>query len=124
MEISELQKGMGKYNDDWFPDNTDPDMILGVMEELGELAESSPVDGEVWKKLHKIMGKLSHHNLKRRQGIRGSEEEHTAKEKDAVGDLFNFLINYCNLRGFSLDEIATETLNHIETRKEGKRDGL
>jgi NTP pyrophosphatase (non-canonical NTP hydrolase) len=65
--------------DEWVARNFPPyegqipgnDSILGVMEELGELA---------------------HAHLKAKQGIRGTQAEHDAAAKDAIGDITVYLL--------------------------------
>ena len=74
-------------------DPTDP--LLGVVEEVGELA---------------------HAILKQKQGIRGTFEEHEAAAKDAVGDICVYLADLCGRRGWDLEDIMVETLNHIKQR--------
>lgn len=63
-----------------FPDPHIPDpgeSVLGCIEELGELC---------------------HHWLKKAQNIRGSQEEHDAEMKDAVGDLTIYLLGVMSKR--------------------------
>lgn len=69
--------------------------LIGVMEELGELA---------------------HANLKRRQGIRGTEADHIEAEKDAIGDVIIYLSGYCSSRGFSLAECVEHAWNEVKNR--------
>jgi hypothetical protein len=61
-----------------FPEETELESILGVIEELGELA---------------------HHHLKERQGIRGDVAIHQAGAQDAIGDLTIFLLGVMNVTG-------------------------
>jgi NTP pyrophosphatase (non-canonical NTP hydrolase) len=81
--------------------------LLGAVEELGE---------------------LSHAHLKWEQGIRGTPEELAAKAKDAVADVIIFLTDYCNLRGFDLQDIVSDTWDQVLERdwkknpQTGKRD--
>jgi len=73
--------------------------LLGLIEELGELA---------------------HSHLKEQQGIRTSED-HVAKAKDAIGDIVIFLADYCNARVFNLALIIKETWEQVRKR-DWKRD--
>lgn len=57
--------------------------ILGVIEELGE---------------------LSHAHLKELQGIRGTNEEHQANAKDAIGDITVYLLGVMNHNQLVPDE--------------------
>jgi len=58
--------------------------LLGVQEEVGELA---------------------HAHLKMEQGIRANES-HDEDAKDAVGDIVIFLADYCEARGWSFQDIV------------------
>ena len=84
---------------DWsmrnFPKNLEVNGILGVVEEIGELC---------------------HSYLKILQGIRGTEEEHTTKMKDAVGDITIFLSEVCSAFGFDFQEIIDSTWKEVAAR--------
>lgn len=84
--------------DEWQLKNFGPattnQMMLGVMEELGELA---------------------HAELKDQQGIRNNED-HKANQKDAVGDIQIYLIQYCNTKGFDIEEIIKDTWKQVRQR--------
>lgn len=69
--------------------------LLGVMEEVGELA---------------------HAQLKGEQGIRHTPDEISAMKKDAVGDIIGFLSNYCDSQGITLDECVEYAWNEIKDR--------
>lgn len=77
-EVIELIEGMLPEKVEWaaknFPDESALEVCFGVIEEVGE---------------------LSHAHLKELQGIRGTPEEHQAKAKDAIGDIFIYLLSYC-----------------------------
>ena len=68
--------------------------LLGMVEELGELA---------------------HAHLKQEQGIRGAGDNE-AKAKDAIGDIVIFLFGYCNSRGYDLQVIIHETWLEVKKR--------
>jgi hypothetical protein len=75
-----------------FPSTDSRETVLGVIEELGELA---------------------HSHLKQRQNIRGSAADHVADGKDAVGDLIVYLLGAMahvgvpkNTEGFRLKAVA------------------
>lgn len=70
--------------------------LLGIVEEVGE---------------------LSHSHLKQSQGIRGDNAKHIADAKDAVGDIVIFLMDYCNRRGWDLQEIIEDTWDEVSKRK-------
>lgn len=69
--------------------------LLGAVEELGELA---------------------HAHLKEEQAIRGTPEEHQAAARDAVADTIIYLADYCNSRGWDMDEIVFTTLGKVLQR--------
>ena len=68
--------------------------FLGVVEEVGE---------------------LSHALLKQKQDIR-INENHEENIKDAVGDIFIFLLDFCNLKGYNFGEILTKTWSEVRER--------
>lgn len=74
--------------------------VLGVCEESGELA---------------------HAELKMQQAIRGTKAEHEAAAKDAVGDILIFMADLCARRGWSLQQIAEETLAEV-LKRDWKKD--
>jgi NTP pyrophosphatase (non-canonical NTP hydrolase) len=78
-----------------FPDETPRDVFLGVVEEVGELAHSI---------------------LKSHQSIRGTAADHKAAERDAIGDVFLYLLHYVELRGWNLADIALETMDLVHKR--------
>lgn len=86
--------------------------ILGMTEEAGELMEC---DDKVGGALLYFLGKLSHAHLKREQDIR-KNEDHEKRKKDAIGDLLNFLIAYCDSQGFTLEECLLLAWGEIKDR--------
>lgn len=70
------------------------------------------------------LGELCHAHLKESQGIR-LNEDHEAKAKDAIGDIIIYLADYCNRRGFDLEEIVADTWNQVKHRDwtKNKEDG-
>lgn len=91
-DIERAVTAWATYN---FPAATADQQLLGVVEELGELA---------------------HAVLKSQQGIRGYSEEDTAEAQDAVGDLLIFLINFCNLNGWNVLNILRDTWDEVRER--------
>jgi len=71
------------------------DHLLGLMEEVGELA---------------------HAHLKARQGIRGSAESHRVAKIDAIGDILIYLLNYCAAEDISLADALLTTWNTVRQR--------
>lgn len=84
---------------DWaeknFPQSDPSSPLFGCVEELGEIAHSF---------------------LKKRQGIRGTPEEHEAKMRDGVGDLIFFLNHFCALQGWTLHQCLCEAWREVEKR--------
>lgn len=68
--------------------------LIGVVEELGELA---------------------HAHLKREQGIR-LNEDHIAKAKDAVGDIVVFLADYCTAMDFDFGQVVSDVWTEVKER--------
>ncbi len=63
-------------------------------------------DSPAWHNLLGLVeevGELSHAYLKREQGIR-TDEDHTAKIADAVGDIVIYLCGFCTRENISIDE--------------------
>lgn len=80
--------------------------LLGVVEEVGE---------------------LTHHFLKKRQGIR-LDEDHDGEIEDAIGDITIYLMNFCSQLGIDYgetvqriaDEVMLRTKKDQVSRTEGK----
>jgi NTP pyrophosphatase (non-canonical NTP hydrolase) len=73
--------------------------LLGIMEEIGE---------------------LSHHYLKRAQGIRMSED-HEEGIKDAVADIVIFLMDFCSANDIDLQS-AIEDVWAVVKKRDWKTD--
>ena len=68
--------------------------LLGVMEEVGELA---------------------HAHLKNEQGIR-NQEDHFENKKDAIADIVIFLADYCQAEGIDFESVVQETWDKVKQR--------
>lgn len=79
-----LQNEVGRWAKKNFPASPPGHQILGLVEELGELA---------------------HARLKSEQGIRGDVSAHTAAARDAVADSFIFFMHACSNLGWASQEI-------------------
>lgn len=77
-----------------FPLTEAHEPLLGVVEEVGELA---------------------HAHLKARQKIRNNQD-HEEAGKDAVGDILIYLVHYCNIRGWDVEKILDDTWVHVSGR--------
>lgn len=97
VDLSELQRQCRQWGETNFPNATDVQQFIGVVEEVGELA---------------------HFMLKEAQGIRESAEGANTEvhQMDAVGDITIFLINLCNKRGWSFDRILADTWGEVSQR--------
>lgn len=82
MLLSQLQREHDRWLDHNFPNQKPHQALLGLQEEVGELA---------------------HAHLKYEQGIRYmTEREYKIQAGDAIGDIVIFLASYCNSNGFNL----------------------
>lgn len=95
MDFRGLQVRQGVWQRKNFPAQTWVENLLGVQEELGELA---------------------HALLKQMQGIRGTPEVHEAEARDAVGDILIFLAGLCNTRDWDMQDIVQETWRKVQRR--------
>lgn len=78
-----------------FPERDAYWLLLGVVEEVGELA---------------------HSHLKRIQGIRHTQQELDEMARDAVGDIAIFLIGYCSEMGWDFAEILDSVWPEVAKR--------
>lgn len=79
-----LQSEVGRWAEKNFPASPPKHQVLGLVEELGELA---------------------HAHLKGEQGIRGSTEAHAAAARDAVADSYIFFMHACTSLGWASQEL-------------------
>jgi NTP pyrophosphatase (non-canonical NTP hydrolase) len=94
--LDEWQREVAAWRSKNFGDPCDPmHMMLGVVEELGELA---------------------HALLKQAQGVRGTSEENEHKAKDAVGDIEIFLAGLCTARGWNFGELVDAAWQSVQKR--------
>ena len=92
--LDELQEDVCRWTCHNFPKAPPHQPLLGIVEEVGE---------------------LSHAHLKLEQGIR-TDENHVLKAKDAVGDIIIYLLHYCNIHGWNLNEILQDTWASVRKR--------
>lgn len=69
--------------------------LLGVIEEVGE---------------------LSHAHLKGEEGIRHTKDEIRLLKKDAIGDIVIFLVDYCIIENFDLENCVSDTWKIVQKR--------
>ena len=90
--LSEIQGEVGAWSKQNFGDQDPINPLLGVVEEVGELC---------------------HAVLKSRQRIRLMDIE---DEKDAIGDVLIYLLDYCHRRNFAAISILNETWGKVSKR--------
>jgi len=96
LSLNQLQAEHQEWAEHNFPNQAEHEALLGLIEELGELA---------------------HAHLKYEQGIRGYDEEYyRVHASDAVGDIMIYLASYCNRCGFNLQMCMEETWRRVRER--------
>lgn len=96
MDLKRLQEETGEWLRRNFPGQLPHQPLLGLVEELGELA---------------------HARLKHEQAIRGYDIEKSRHEiEDAIGDIQVFLAGFCNTNGYDLDDIVERVWSEVRTR--------
>lgn len=92
-----LQKQHAAWEAVNFPESSQNSMhsLVGVVEEVGELA---------------------HALLKMDQKIRGTDEEHIAEGKDAVGDIFIYMAGLCNKHGWNMQKCIEKAWIEVANR--------
>ena len=95
MDFRQLQVEVYEWSVQNFPMNQAHYPLLGLVEEVGELA---------------------HAHLKREQGIRGSSMEHSLAKFDAVGDIVIYLADYCARNLIDLQAAVEETWAKVRQR--------
>jgi NTP pyrophosphatase (non-canonical NTP hydrolase) len=92
--LARLQAEHRRWLEHNFPDQQPHDGLLGMVEEIGELA---------------------HAHLKRQQGIR-TNEDHDAAVRDALGDVLIYMLSYCNTNGLDLAECVEDAWAEVAAR--------
>lgn len=69
------------------------------------------------------LGDLAHSHLKQHQGIRRTDDEHTMKAMDAVGDVVIYLMDYCARRGWKFGNVVVEVAQNVLQRDRKKWPG-
>lgn len=99
LTFKKLQDEHKPWNERNFPGHEDYFLLLGVMEELGELA---------------------HSHLKNLVGIKGTPKEHQDNKIDAIGDIVIFLAEYCNASGIDFQSAVQNTWDKVRSRDYNK----
>jgi hypothetical protein len=83
-----------------------------LQQEVGRWVEKNfpgaPIDWQVWGLIEEL-GELVQTHLKRHQKIRGSEEQHIAAGKDAVGDSLIFFMHACTTLQWDAEKVLRST---------------
>ena len=95
MNLTTLQAEHMAWLEHNFPQQQGHDPLLGIVEEVGELA---------------------HAHLKASQGIRGTSRELQAEARDAIGDIVIYLASYCNTNGYDLETCVARTWSMVKKR--------
>lgn len=97
MHLAQLQNDHEVWVNDNFPGQQPWEPLLGLQEEVGELA---------------------HAHLKHHQGIRGMDDEAAAiaAKEDAVGDIVIYLASYCNANDLDLDKCVRRAWDEVSKR--------
>lgn len=62
------------------------------------------------------VGELAHALLKMDQGIRGTENEHMAEARDAIGDIFIYCAGLCNKLGINMQACIAHAWIEVGSR--------
>lgn len=111
-DLEQFQREHKQWTDHNFPKAQPWESLTGAVEEAGELADALAAN----LGLSQSFGRLSHGFLKHQQRIRGTAEQHCEEMQDSIGDIVIFLSHFCNIFGFSLDRIMTETWGRVSKR--------
>lgn len=95
--VRAMQAAHKVWLDHNFPDQPVHHGLLGIAEEVGE---------------------LSHAHLKGEQGIRHTANEIHEMKKDALGDIFIFMLSYGNSEGLDIAECIESTWENIVSRRD------
>jgi NTP pyrophosphatase (non-canonical NTP hydrolase) len=95
VNLTQLQNEQAAWAERNFGTVTVDSQLLGVMEEVGELA---------------------HAVLKSEQGIRGSRELHNAEAADATGDIVIYLAGVASTLGIDMEQAVTDTWASVSQR--------
>lgn len=94
ISLKQLQEQHKDWEEKNFGKVSREDSFLGIAEEVGELA---------------------HALLKSKQGIR-TNENHDLTIKDAVGDIFIYLVSFCNKMDYDLEKIIDVVWEEVSRR--------
>lgn len=87
--------------------------------EVAEWSTKNFGDGPYWHKMLGVVeevGELAHAFLKLEQGIRGSEGKHIEDAQDAIGDIFVYMADLCSRRGWDMTDLVQTTWLRVSKR--------
>lgn len=104
MSLAQVQTESRRWRNRNFPGHTPEDAIFGMMEEMGELV---------------------HAFLKRKQGIRGTAQEHSLAIEDALCDWIIYACGLADHEGIDLEPALAATWQRVGSRdwQKNKTDG-
>lgn len=140
--LDTIQKEAREWTERNFPNQPWIHPLIGMIEEVGELADCvlvslSKEEYVTYAQVLHIaseLGQLAHRVLKEEQKIRNGEKPvthhferfHEMKnippeqlrelERDALGDIDIFKLNFCSARGHSASDILNETWEEVKKR--------
>jgi len=91
-KLQAAQKLWVKHN---FPNRESYYPLLGMIEELGELA---------------------HAHLKMLQNIRGTKQKHQTEKGDAIGDIVIYMSDYCTANDINFQDIVEAAWDEVKQR--------
>ena len=95
-ELTQMQNQLNEWRVANFGKPNAHHQLMGIVEEVGE---------------------LSHALLKWEQGIRGYDEAKAKEEmRDSIGDIIIFAMGLCDVYGWNMNEIASQTTAHVLKR--------
>jgi NTP pyrophosphatase (non-canonical NTP hydrolase) len=98
-ELHDLQGRIAQWQSQYFPAAEEWELVLGVCEEAGELAQCV---------------------LKMKRGIH-PERYNAERVKDSIGDVIVFLIGICIQRGWNIAEVLSDTVKEVLERQFDQR---
>lgn len=93
--------------------------VYNMQEEVAEWVAANFPDAQPWEPLLGVseeVGELHHAFLKNHQNIRGDTEKHELDMKDALGDAFIYMLHFCVLMGWSLEDCIVDTWAGVRKR--------
>ena len=93
-------------------------MLKNLQEELKPWVKHNFGDRPSWQPLLGIveeLGELAHAHLKHAQEIR-TDEQHFENKKDAIADIIIYLADYCTAEGIDLESTVQEVWDKVKKR--------